>query len=118
MKKWLFMALLAVGMTAYADEYNYLVLDHNGSVSSVLLKNLQKITFEDGNLVVLTSEGKETFPLTQMERMYFAETATAIKSVQDNVTKSQKEVYDLSGRRVVNPTKGLYIVDGKKVVIK
>ena len=27
------------------------------------------------------------------------------------------EVYDLQGRRVVNPTKGLYIVNGKKVFI-
>ena len=28
------------------------------------------------------------------------------------------EVYDLQGRRVAQPTKGLYIVNGKKVVIK
>ena len=27
-------------------------------------------------------------------------------------------IYDLSGRRVTNPTRGLYIVDGRKVVIK
>ena len=26
--------------------------------------------------------------------------------------------YDLSGRRVMNPTKGLYIVNGRKVIIK
>ncbi len=32
--------------------------------------------------------------------------------INDNV------IYDLSGRRVMNPTKGLYIVNGKKVVIK
>ena len=117
MRKWIFMALLAVSTTAFADEYNYLVLDHNGSVSSVLLENLQKITFEDGNVVLTTTEGKETFSLTQMERMYFSETATAITSVKENTAKSDV-VYDLSGRKVVNPTKGLYIVDGKKVVIK
>ena len=28
------------------------------------------------------------------------------------------EVYDLMGRRVLNPTKGMYIVNGRKVVIK
>ena len=28
------------------------------------------------------------------------------------------EVYDLQGRRVLNPAKGVYIVNGKKVVIK
>ncbi|MBR3896326.1 MAG: hypothetical protein IKJ42_04805, partial [Bacteroidaceae bacterium] len=27
-------------------------------------------------------------------------------------------VYDLQGRRVENPAKGIYIVNGKKVVIK
>jgi hypothetical protein len=29
-----------------------------------------------------------------------------------------KGIFDLSGRRVENPTKGLYIIDGKKVFIK
>ena len=28
------------------------------------------------------------------------------------------EVYDLMGRRVLSPTKGMYIVNGKKVIIK
>jgi hypothetical protein len=27
-------------------------------------------------------------------------------------------IYDLQGRRVSNPTKGLYIVNGKKVIVK
>ncbi len=27
-------------------------------------------------------------------------------------------IYDLQGRRVENPTKGIYIVNGRKVVIK
>ncbi len=30
----------------------------------------------------------------------------------------QRVIYDLSGRRVTNPTRGIYIVDGRKVVIK
>jgi hypothetical protein len=29
-----------------------------------------------------------------------------------------KAIYDLQGRKVVNPKEGLYIVDGKKVFIK
>ena len=42
--------------------------------------------------------------------------ATAINSLHvDNVAN---EYYDLSGRRVAEPTKGIYIVNGKKVVIK
>ena len=27
-------------------------------------------------------------------------------------------IYDLQGRRVLNPTKGMYIVNGKKVIFK
>lgn len=30
----------------------------------------------------------------------------------------QRVIYDLSGRRVTNPTRGIYIVDGRKVVIR
>ncbi len=40
----------------------------------------------------------------------------AIKSL-DSVS-DDKSVYDLSGRRVAQPTRGLYIVNGKKVLIK
>jgi hypothetical protein len=33
-------------------------------------------------------------------------------------TKKETIIYDLTGRRVTNPKKGIYIIDGKKVVIK
>ena len=29
-----------------------------------------------------------------------------------------KGVYDLQGRKVGNPNKGMYIIDGKKVLVK
>ena len=31
---------------------------------------------------------------------------------------NDKVVYNLAGQRVAQPTKGLYIVNGKKVIIK
>lgn len=36
----------------------------------------------------------------------------------DTRLDGQRVIYDLSGRRVTNPTRGIYIVDGRKVVIK
>ena len=53
------------------------------------------------------------------EFLGFDDDVTAI----ENIAKSQElkahgQYFDLQGRRVVNPTKGLYIVNGKKVVIK
>ena len=41
-----------------------------------------------------------------------------MKEVETENTSEEKVIYDLSGRRVVNPQKGLYIVNGKKVLIK
>jgi Chitobiase/beta-hexosaminidase C-terminal domain. len=48
----------------------------------------------------------------------FGDDATSINAVQDSGLKVNGEVYDLSGRRIQKPTKGLYIQNGKKVVIK
>lgn len=47
----------------------------------------------------------------------FGGETTAITNVNANVNENQ-EVYDLSGRRVAQPTKGLYIVNGKKILVK
>lgn len=42
---------------------------------------------------------------------------TGIKSIE-TAKKNDGVYYDLSGRSISNPTKGLYIVNGKKVIIK
>ena len=43
--------------------------------------------------------------------------ATAIDALEAETT-ADKVVYDLQGRRVENPAKGIYIVNGKKMMIK
>ena len=43
--------------------------------------------------------------------------ATGIKDIEHS-TLNIEHYYDLQGRRVNKPTKGVYIVDGKKVVVK
>ena len=42
---------------------------------------------------------------------------TGIKAVE-NVAATNDVYYDLSGRRISEPTKGVYVKDGKKVVVK
>ena len=42
--------------------------------------------------------------------------ATGIEAVK--ATKNDGEFFNLAGQRVANPTKGLYIVNGKKVILK
>ena len=43
---------------------------------------------------------------------------TGIDEVQGSKFNVQGDFYDLQGRRVAQPTKGLYIVGGKKIVLK
>lgn len=44
--------------------------------------------------------------------------ATGIRSIDNGKMTIDNVYYDLSGRRVAQPTKGVYVVNGKKVVIK
>lgn len=45
-------------------------------------------------------------------------TETGINEVKYDSQQKDSQIYDLRGCRVVNPAKGLYIVNGKKVTIK
>ncbi len=49
---------------------------------------------------------------------FFGTEATEISSVRVNSIDTNKAAYNLQGQRVMQPRKGLYIIDGKKVVIK
>jgi len=44
--------------------------------------------------------------------------ATGIAQMRNEELEMRNEVYDLQGRKVLNPEKGLYIVNGKKVIIQ
>ena len=48
----------------------------------------------------------------------FEDGTTGIADVRSKMADVRGEVYDLQGRKVAQPTKGLYIVNGKKIVIK
>lgn len=43
---------------------------------------------------------------------------TGVKAIENGRLAIDNAVYNLAGQRVANPTKGLYIVNGKKVIIK
>lgn len=49
---------------------------------------------------------------------FYDDETTGITDVKINTENGTTQYYDLSGRRVTHPTKGLYIVNGKKVIIK
>ena len=43
---------------------------------------------------------------------------TGIEELKNSKTEELKSYYNLNGQRIANPSKGLYIVNGKKVIIK
>ena len=45
-------------------------------------------------------------------------TIVGIRSMDNGQLKMDNDIYDLNGRKVTTPKRGLYIVNGKKVVIK
>ena len=63
-------------------------------------------------ITVPSSAGARPFSIV------FDDDATAIKAVNGEEFTVNGSVYDLQGRKVENPKNGLYIVNGKKVVIK
>ena len=52
------------------------------------------------------------------EFLGFGDDATSISEIEKMRNVENETFYDLQGRRMAQPTKGLYIVNGKKVVIK
>ena len=54
-----------------------------------------------------------------LKTLNFAEQATAIRSLSPNPSpKGEGNYYSLNGVKVSNPSKGIYIQNGNKVVIK
>ena len=50
-------------------------------------------------------------------KVVFADESTGISGIQ-SVTRSDGQTYNLNGQRVAAPQKGLYIINGKKVIVK
>ena len=48
----------------------------------------------------------------------FEDEPTAIRGIENGELRMENSFYDLQGRKVAQPTKGLYIVNGKKVNVK
>ena len=94
-------------------------------VASYVLQNNDKVAFYSvvgtdlptvfaGHCYLTLPAGVAAAPMYSLER---GEGTTGIEN-SSLTTMDLPFIYDLLGRRVENPTKGIYIVNGKKVVIK
>ena len=86
----------------HMDNGNYAGYDDNfHSIAFNLAKNKKATTFYFDNIVFLAEDIQ-----------------TAVKSVEKAEKAGKGEYFDLQGRRVAKPGKGLYILNGRKVAIK
>ena len=94
------------------EEYDHYVL--NGGSSFVWVKDAG--TLAAGKCWIELSKS-ESAGARRLTIVHEGET-TGISTVKTDADTKDAAVYDLQGRRVMQPTKGLFIVNGKKVVIK
>lgn len=124
MKKIIFASLLFVAsLPMLADDYQYLTVAHASVEQSIELASIQKITFDTqgGHTIVTTTEGEVRFPISEMEKMFFSATPTAIKSLpakSDNLSYAKGKLnVDAEGVLYIYAASGQAVrmakVDGK-----
>ena len=107
------------GTAEYAD----VALPTDGSVNYVLTVQGGKVGFykKASGFKVYNNKAYLNVPAAQNVRSltirFEGDGSTGIENSEFTIQNSEF-IYDLMGRRVLNPTKGVYVVGGKKVIIK
>lgn len=113
--------LLASIIPALADDYPYLTFEtYSGETVSVEFSSDISLVFSSTTLKV---GNQKTFNLKDLKKMYFTPSniSTGIQTVNVDEYKVYG-YYDLQGRPVEKPTKGIYVIKtskgNKKVFVK
>ena len=121
----LFAIMASVTLSAHAEGYPFLTVQHSDGSQQSFASSGLVITFNDGNMVVSQNGTKTTLALSDLSKMFFSTTSGIQQTENEPATKSSDDIYDLSGRKIVNRKsvnrkypKGIYIVGGRKVVVK
>ncbi|MBO5628254.1 MAG: hypothetical protein J5965_04160 [Aeriscardovia sp.] len=120
-KSILILTMLAGTITAQADDYPYLTFEtSNGEKVSIEFSSDLSLVFSSTTLKV---GNQQTFNLKDLKKMYFSPVSqtTGISTVTTDDYKIYG-YYDLQGRPVEQPTKGIYVIKTskgtKKVYVK
>ena len=117
----MFILCAAFGLSVQAGDYTYLAFRCNdGTEISLSVSNL-KITFSNGQLVAVNSETNQTFSLSDLNKMYFTNSAiTNMEEVLPTDLDTEVEIFTTSGvskgrynnlnQALQKLTKGVYIV--------
>ena len=125
--------VLAGSTTALSDDYTYpylVIQSADGSTASISVSSLT-LTVADGKLVVTNGEGTQQLTLSDLLKMYFSTSPTAI-SMSTASQDQSVEVFTMAGVRIgqydtvdkarTSVRSGIYVMKSKnrtfKVVIK
>ena len=97
-------------------EYTNMILNNVDDKIGFYFANGQTVAANRAYLHIATTLAPDAVGSARMMMVFDGET-TGIKSVQASDLKSNG-YYNLNGQRVEKPAKGLYIMNGKKVIIK
>ncbi len=96
------------------DGYDLYMLALNGGKAQFTLVNGGSIAAGKAFLK-LTNSGSGA---RELNVVFADDEATGVADVRCKMADGRNDFYNLNGQKVLNPTKGLYIVNGKKYVIK
>ena len=102
--------LLVSNGSVTADGHHYALGKKGGIVGFAKVKSGVTIPTGKAYLYIDT-------PPTSRDFIGFDDETTGIESVKQQA-KADNQYFNLAGQRVAQPTKGLYIVNGKKVILK
>lgn len=112
-------SLMVLCMQAVADNGQTITIG-----GSIIEKYAQRLTFDGNNVTITFEDGsEETADMTTVSiDLTYGSDASGISSITTEDNNNNGKVYSISGQYVGNSTeglpKGLFIVNGKKVVIK
>ena len=128
-RKIVFVATLMLSTIAWAEDFNlyYTAASDGTNVKVESVKNLQKVVFENGNMVITFKDGSsKTVALSLVQRLrFFTDSGiVGVEEVKNAEACMKHQVHDLTGRKlgdninIKQLSKGTYIIDGQKTFIK
>ena len=94
--------------------YDLYMLALNGGKAQFTLVNAGEIAAGKAFLKLANSGSGAR----ELNVVFADDEATGVADVRCKMADGRNDFYNLNGQKVLNPTKGLYIVNGKKVIIK
>ena len=101
------------------DATRYALLTYDADNYGLYKLNTTGVTIPAGKAYLeISTSGPGARALDFLSLDFDDNGTTGLAEVKSKTVDVKGDFYDLSGRKVAQPTKGLYIVNGKKVVIK